>query len=156
MLSVSAVLSPQACFKQILLLAFILSCFVGRSCGFQVSPAFRKRRNHYLQHDYVMVKSLQPSAASLLRLESNDATCMSGMALRNSRTSSFHPLIFHQSLFDTAPGEKSQQSPLFRHSDETRLYAAPSGNDKSPTSSKLRSILSKVYKAIASPVVSYF
>lgn len=144
-MSAASARSAQAFMKRIALLVFVLSCFIGRSCGFQVSPAFRKRnKNHKLP--------LDAANAPFLALvhDSNDAACMSSTALRTIRESSASPFSQHQ--FESRNVHNSLQSPLFRHS-EFRLYAGSSDDDDSPTTSgKLRSFVSKVFKAFARPV----
>lgn len=126
------ILSLQRGVKRIALLVFILSCFVGRSYGFEVSPpAFRSKRRN-------LPAFVKPFPSSH---QSNDGTCASSLVLANIRGSSLRPLNLFRQPFDY----DVYHLPLFR------LDAAPSDDDdKSTSSSKIRSFVSKLFKALTS------
>ena len=145
-------LSLQACFKRVALLVFTLSCFIGRSRGFQVSPAFTKRRSHQISND--LVNSFRPSFAPSPVQQGNDKSCLSYMALLIEKQRHSCALNLYQRTNDgNCHISKSQLSPPFDHC-EVRLHAAEDDDDgRSPKSSKLRSFISKIFNVLARPVV---
>jgi hypothetical protein len=141
----------QVCFRRVTLLVFVLSCVLGKSCGFQVSPAFTKRRNqHQLPSDVRVHHSLAPSP-DLKR--NHAAACMSSMALRSKQHDYFDSRNLYWHSFDPNVSPSHERSPLLHRSDEFRLHGAKRDDD-SAKSSKIRSFISKVYNALTSRVVS--
>lgn len=155
-------LPSQNCLKRAALLIFIIYCSLTCSSGFQVVPAFRKQRNRrQLPFDVEVNSSIRrrTSLAPLSPIQgNNNAICMSGLALRNRKgTCSDYSLnLYRQSVNDVL---EPQRSPLFEHyHSEFRLMLSSSSDDddnKSPSSGKLRSFISKVFKSLVSPVVSF-
>lgn len=130
------------------LLMFILSCFLGRSCGFQVPPtSFRKRKHrHTLPHHDVY--SARSSFVPLTAQESKDTMCLSSTALQGTKS--------YGHVFDWDVS-KELRSTLVQYTgtDSVRLYASSNDDkDQSPSPGKIRSFISKIFKRISSPVVS--
>lgn len=139
--------------RRTVMVAYIFCCFIWQACGFQFSPAFRKRRNHQipagakvaLPRDFhSRVASLSPSFPSV-------------SATRTDRSYSSRHLQSQRYPFDVEVF-RSRDSPLFRRAtdSEYRLKAASNDNDDSSISNKIRSFISKLFNKLASPVVSAF
>jgi hypothetical protein len=130
------------------LLFILLSVCIVQSCGFQVACAFGKRRNQN-SHD-----PFQSSCKPLLALESKGLSQMA-LGIRNviSNRYPFALSLSRPSIENIA--FLSQWSPRYDNSlSELRLHASPSDDEPSPQISKFRSVITKVVKGLAFPVVS--
>jgi len=150
----------ETSYMRMALLIYVLYCFPGFSSGFQVVPAFKKQRNRQISFDLTEVNSVRsllvaPSHASS---GNNNGVCMSGVALRNRKEGSDNSLCLYPQSADNDVFKSQSRSQLFEHyHSEFRLlfvqFASKTNNDDtSPSSGKLRSFISKVFKRLTSPV----
>lgn len=130
------------------LLFILLSFCIVQSCGFQGVGAFGKRRNQN------SIDQFQSSCKPLLTLESKGLSQVA-LGIRNviSNRYPFALSLSRPSIESIA--FLSRWSPPYDNSlSELRLHASPSDDEPSPQTSKLHSLITKVVKVLAFPVVS--